>query len=169
MNSRLHSGGSSSIISAKSRKSLRIISINIQSIFSKTTEVEVFLNHFNPDIFCTSEHWMNENRLVSEINGNFSLVSSFCRQKFKNGGVGIYCKNSMLPEIKEINIKSQEKQFECSGIKITSLRSIIIVAYRSPDSNAKIFLNEMNDVLGTLSASYKKYNLIVYGDFNIDS
>ena len=136
--------------------------INIQSLISKVEELEVYLDANNVDILCISEHWLRCK--INSIGNNFINMSTFCRTKFKNGGVAIFCRQNIFNEIKVINLNSTEKEFECAAIEYN--KTIILTVYRSPASCVKYFLSKLHDTLLSLYDINKQ--IILTGDFNID-
>jgi hypothetical protein len=83
--------------------------VNIQPISSKIEELEVYLDANSVDIFCVSEHWLTCQ--INSIGRNFINATTFCRSKFKNGGVAIYCRQNLYSDIKVLNLTSIEKEF----------------------------------------------------------
>ena len=136
--------------------------INIQSLISKVEAIEVYLDANNVNILCLSEHWL---RCKINSNGNkFINLSNFCRTKFKNGGVTIFCWQNIFNEKKVINLNSIEKYFECAAIEYSKI--IILTVYTSPASCVEIFLSKLHDSLLSLYDINKQ--IILTGDFNID-
>lgn len=61
-----------------------------------------------------------------------------------------------------------EKVFECCAVEIPSNNLIIICLYRTPNSNVISFLNTLDTMLHELNR-YKKKNIVILGDFNINT
>jgi exonuclease III len=126
-------------------------------------------------LLCLSEHWLLESQLKQINITNYTLVNSFCRLNSKHGGVGVFSKNSL-------NIKLEPlwdlNKFAIEGIKEITGASIhlnndtknskvnLIVLYRPPSSDLKIFQKEFEAILDKILKL--KSDIKVLGDFNID-
>ena len=90
-----------------SNKKLSIMSVNIQSLSAKFSELKDFLSQLSlnnslPDIICLQELWNLKD--VSSFNlAGYSQLECKLREKSQGGGVGIYFKSN-------INYRILEKQ-----------------------------------------------------------
>jgi hypothetical protein len=75
---------------------INILYINIQSVGSKILELESFLQSAYPiEILCLNEHWLSPNDIDVLSIDNYTVASSFCRSKYKHGGVAVLIHNSL--------------------------------------------------------------------------
>ncbi|KAL3269487.1 hypothetical protein HHI36_008554 [Cryptolaemus montrouzieri] len=56
-------------------------------------------------------------------------------------------------------------EFSCAVSKHQKL--VIIASYRPPSGNLDVFLGALENLLYELSTSYKKYKMLLSGDFNL--
>ena len=74
------------LITEKSVNGLRIAQTNIRSINNKITELQLFLQNYDPDIMCLTETWLSSDMPSSLfLPQNFSVVrwDNRCRYKVK--------------------------------------------------------------------------------------
>ena len=110
-----------------------------------------------------SEFWAKKDQLQSLYINGYCLGSYFCRERFKNGGVFIFVKNSLsYVNLDYVSNLSVEKDCECSAIKCTVKENeyFIILTYRSPDGNVSIFLDKLDTALDLLLKNHKKHNIM---------
>nr|CAH7768692.1 unnamed protein product [Callosobruchus chinensis] len=60
----------------------------MQCLRNKTEVVEIELAKYKVDIFCVSEHWLNEDQVQACTIQGYQLASMYYRSSCKNGGVG---------------------------------------------------------------------------------
>lgn len=145
-------------------KYLIIANQNTQGILSKFHEVELFLEDYNVDIFCITEHWLCSHQLMFNIAG-YSVISCFNRESAIRGGSLILVKPGIVAKNrKDIVELSVERTAELSCIELRQF--IVVCVYRPPGSDYQLFENVMNNVFSLLY-NCKKY-IMVCGDFNIN-
>lgn len=139
---------------------------------NKSGQLDIFLREEDPDIFCMSEHGLNEDDMSSHIIEGYNIAASFCRQQHKCGGVAIYAKTNI--EIEEY--MEQDKlsivvegnvEFAITRVKYEKNQQlIIIVLYRPPSGSLDTFFSVLNMILA--KGSLKKKDIVICGDINID-
>lgn len=148
---------------------MSLLLLNIQSIRSKISELELFLacNEY-PSIVIITEHWLNKNETV--FIERYTILSKFCRTNFIHGGTLILGRSDFLELYDFTNIERFDnlccdKDFEISVVYCACLKLYIVCIYRSPISNHNIFLVNLEAVLSNLSPHV---SVILTGDFNIN-
>lgn len=134
--------------------------------------MEFFLDTERIDIACFTETWLKNNESENiKING-YRLCTVFNRSEFKNGGVAVFCNNSLVDHVKEIKVLQsycKEKVIEVCGIELFYAKSSIkvIAIYRSPTADLNIFFEELDSILNCI-CSNPNCHVILCGDLNID-
>jgi hypothetical protein len=98
---------------------------------------------------------------------HYKLANSFCRDKDKHGGSCTFVSN-------EINVRGvtflknlrRDKELEISATELVDFKIIVICIYRSPDSDVKIFLGILDDIISKIIK--KGRFLVICGDLNIN-
>lgn len=74
-----------------------------------------------------------------------------------------------VEEITDIRRTSVEGHIECSSIRITSSRKIIIICiYRPPVGDLQIFFRSVSNILHFCQTKYRNHKIVLAGDFNIN-
>lgn len=136
------------------QKQYTIMHGNIQCLRNKTGRLEVELQAKTAETICLSEHWLKEEEVASTTIEGYHVVSSFCRRKFKNGGVIIFAKEgSNCTEIKSVAKLSVEIDFECVGITWDSPYGTlaILCVYRAPSGNLTTFHEGIEQALNQVA------------------
>lgn len=137
--------------------------LNIQSIKSKSDQIQHLLTDSNLDFLCLSETWLHEHApsaalvVPGYVNFRRDRVGS------KGGGVMIYAKDNIHCD----EIRWSNHELECIGLNVTlspQMSFILIVIYRPPSSNVD-FYEKFNNMLK--ECNFKK-EVIIMGDFNIN-
>nr|CAI5829164.1 unnamed protein product [Callosobruchus analis] len=122
---------------------ISVLHLNIQSLRSKVSEIEIILNENSIDCLCVNEHWLYGDEFsVLKLSG-YCTASDFCRSLKAHGG---------------------ELHYEVSGILLTNVATQIITVYRAPNGDLGRCLEILSAVLESLDP---KLNIIVSGDFNV--
>lgn len=136
--------------------------------------VEICLSEFNDrhkdiHILCFSETFVRANNEINICINDFTLATSYSRNKENRGGVCILIKHFLDYKIirlcKEMAV---EKVFECCGIEIPLYNCTIVCVYRTPNSNIHLFFNKLELLLHKLSDK-KNNKIILVGDLNINT
>ena len=146
-----------------------IFHLNINSLRNKIDEFNIIINDVKPEVVCLTEHHLVEDEIFLYKLDGYSLVSYYCRNTCKDGGVAIYVKNCIKARklhLKNVNCIDKNFEFCCAQINYSGINHAvnIIAFYRTPDANAIQFLEEMPVLLDELVNTSK--SLVVCGDFN---
>ena len=81
---------------------------------NKTYELKFFsVSLNNVDILCVAEYWLQDKEVCYFSMKNFKMASSFCRNKYKHGGVAIFTKEHIIcKNISFTTHLNEEKHFE---------------------------------------------------------
>lgn len=120
----------------------------------------------NLRIVIFSEHWLSEQeKFMYPLNG-FNLVSIFCRETTKRGGVCIYLHESLVGrQVTELMNFGVQETGEVAAVHIGELSMIIIGIYSS-DYNQEGFLEVLYNLLSYCEGHFSDSKIIVAGDFN---
>ena len=168
------------IIKMKSKKGLRLLSWNIQSLRAKFNEFKEFIDIFHRencffDIIGLQECWELKNYDLYQLE-NYNFIHK-TRTQSNGGGICYFInKKFKFKELKNLSI-FEEKVIECLTIEIElSKKEKLIVSnlYRSNANHATYSTSEQNsrflDAFSTLQAdlSSLKKNSYIMGDLNYD-
>ena len=148
---------------------------NIAGLLSKSNALTVCLNELlerdiQVDILCITEHFMMEGYETLLNIPNYCLAAKFCRKESKRGGACILVKNGhQWKEVPNVSKMSTTGVFECCAIELVNYKSVFVCVYRAPNNkNFNECLNKLETLLQELiKKNYK--NIVVAGDFNIDT
>lgn len=149
---------------AQKRKTLRLISLNFQSIKNKVLETEVLVENSEPDIIVGTETWLNNNIFSAELLP--STYNIFRRDRADSyGGLLIAVKNDLVCTP---IFTSKDHELLCVRLQLTRQKSFIIWAYYRPpnttcEDNARMTVAEMSKVRSDNSKS----DFWLTGDFNL--
>ena len=141
---------------------------NIRGISSKIDELRTSLCYNRPKIICLTKHHLKTNEINNTNLDQYTLGASFCRKKYKCGGVCIYiCKYFQFSTINLENY-CKEKDFEICALKLNLQKHnfIIICTYRAPTGDFTHFWTQLEIILNELHNISNEF--ILCGDFNID-
>lgn len=149
---------------AQKRKTLRLISLNFQSIKNKVLETEVLVENSEPDIIFDTETWLNNNIFSAELLP--STYNIFRRDRADSyDGLLIAVKNDLwcTPIF-----TSKDHELLCVRLQLTREKSIIIGPYYRPpnttcEDNARMAVAEMSKV----RSDNPKSDFWLTGDFNL--
>lgn len=164
----------------KKSKNKLFLSINVQSLPSKFSEFEEFVNvlsrnECSPDFICLQEIWQipDENSIQLK-NYNFEYI---CRSNgVQGGGVGIFVRKGIRYSIIKEKSTFVDKVIETLFIEVTEGTSKYIVGsvYR-PNSKHKNMtfneqMNEFHELFSLQIAHFTslKIPIFILGDFNYD-
>jgi hypothetical protein len=140
--------------------------VNVCCIRNKILELEDICRENQVNIICVSEHWLKDSQVDLFVPSNFIPAQVVCRTFRKNGGVGIYIRNSITFAVIDLSQFYLELDFECCGIKLTEDNVFILSIYRSPSGDINNFLENFELTVKRLHKNNQK--LIIAGDFNIE-
>lgn len=155
------------LINKQKSSEINLLHLNIQCLNNKIDELNFLLCDFKFDIISMCEHWLSENQLKSINLYNYNLVSFFCRETNKHGGVCVFLNDKIKYRTIDVTKFCTELHAEFCAVEIIKISTVIITCYRSPKyGNFQCFLNSMNELLSYISSKY--INIIMAGDFNIN-
>lgn len=118
------------------------------------------------DIICLSETFIKRGSESNLKIRNYKLVSSYSRDNERRGGTCILLKNEV--DYINLDITTPVKyDFEYCATELVNYGLIIVCIYRTPSSNVRNFLNNLDFLLAKLTRKRNK-QLILCGDWNID-
>jgi hypothetical protein len=113
-------------------------------------ELESFLQSAYPiEILCLNEHWLSPNDIDVLSIDNYTVASSFCRSKYKHGGVAILIHNS-LKLWQSLNTVQYCEELHCeiAGIAFNGCRLYTI--YKPPAGNFDLFIEKLEFLLQSI-------------------
>ncbi|XP_039299029.1 uncharacterized protein LOC120354929 [Nilaparvata lugens] len=147
--------------------------LNIQHLKNKLLELDVVLDEMKPDILCLSEHGLKSSEINLVNISGYSLITYFCRESYRGGGVSIFFKNNRNIVSNVINSHfledfCEEKVLEVCllSIKLQNEEIYLLSLYRSPSCEVKPFIENLDKILSKLPINRNK---IILGDFNINT
>lgn len=158
----------------RNNTALSVLHQNIAGLISKTELIELTLNELSEqnacfDILCFSESFIKSgNESKVHISG-YHMAAALSRRFQKRGGVCIFCsKKIQSKEIEFVKGLSEEHIFECCGVEIPSIKTIIVCIYRPPTANCSIFFQKLELLLNRLKRR-TRFKVVIAGDLNIDT
>lgn len=139
--------------------------VNIQSLKSKISEFEIFLQNYNFGFLFVNEHWCKYDEIGYLNICNYDLISSFCRRDHIHGGVAIYALKVINNCVSLDNINNLSIEIHCEMAAAAYKNIKFMTVYRSPDGNFDMFLERLNTALNFLIKNTKI--IFVTGDFNV--
>ena len=141
--------------------------LNINSLRNKIVDLREIMRKLSPDYLVLSETKLDDSFPNAQFYiDNYEIRARRDRDKHGGGLIefvrrGFICKR--LP-----NFETKHSESICSELLIAKKKWLIMSIYRPPTSeNLNLFFDEMTTVLSKASENYE--NLIVMGDFNIDT
>lgn len=144
---------------------------NVQSLKNKILEVELCIRNINPTplFICLTEHWYTEPEKCLMKLETYTMKSAWCRRNMIHGGSCIFVKDDLeTEELNDIKHKSVEGHLECSSVVCRPIKTVIVCIYRPPTGILDTFFETLGDILDTCQNNFKKYKIILCGDFNIN-
>ena len=163
-------------LTRKTNKCFSILSTNIQSLNSKFSELEAFVDdlsktNFKFSVICLQEAWLTDNDDLCL----FSLPGYDCISQGKHcsgkGGLVIYVDNTYISKVK-LNINMHESweglivRITGGGLTKTVTLGNIYRPPRSRNDDLNSFINEFGYIISSLENNNS--HLIFAGDFNIN-
>jgi exonuclease III len=150
-------------------KQLRIIQQNVQCLRNKTYSIECLLqSDFKCDLFLMTEHWLELDEIEVLNMENYSLISHFCRQSRKDGGVCVYAHNTLTILNRDDLCKfSVEMHIEIAAVQIIQINLIVLCVYRSnTEGDFAVFIRQL-ELLLSITINEDSH-VLVMGDVNVD-
>ena len=162
-------------------KLLKIMSLNIQSLTAKFSELKDFLSQLSisnslPDIICLQELWNIHDTTLFNLKG-YSPLECILRKNSQGGGVGIYFKENINYRILMKQSIFIEKVYESllAEVWLSDTDKLIVGSIYRPNSKIKNltqqqqfdqFTEFLNNTLDEFSSNNSE--ILFCGDFNID-
>ena len=162
----------------QSKPGLCILDLNIQNIYTKFDEFELFVNRVNSgntiSAICLNECWLNENSDLSGIQlPNYNMFYKLGNRVGHNHcGLVIYIHEQF--NCKEVMLENDNTAWDYLCVELShqspnSKKYIISNTYRLPTDtidDVQIFTNEFSAFLTTVK--HRNQNAYICGDFNIN-
>uniref|UniRef100_A0A1B6LJA2 Endonuclease/exonuclease/phosphatase domain-containing protein n=1 Tax=Graphocephala atropunctata TaxID=36148 RepID=A0A1B6LJA2_9HEMI len=137
---------------------------------TKINRLNHLLSETCPTFVVLTEHGLKQTDIENTKLEGYSLVSVFCRNEHRLGGVAIYCKDRLVNNTETIDITDlcEERLFE-AALAHTSIKGkhlYILGVYRPPGGNVQASLDILSNILDHMQAHNKP--LVITGDINID-
>ena len=152
---------------------VRTLYWNAQSISNKLDYILKLLHDLQIDVLFIVEHWLTYNEIKLIKIPGYYLGDCYCRPIKKHGGSAIFIKDALVgSNIVDISSMACDFVFEISTSFISSLNVLCVSIYRVPEQNRSVvddFLNRLYEFLNLVFNKYSNLNIILAGDFNIDT
>ena len=156
-------------------KGLKIVHLNIRSLFRKVDQLRCILEGSNIDIFTISETWLHPNidsRMI-DIEGYTAYRSDRCSDslgvKKRGGGLITYIKNgsySVSSQNAE-NVSNKDLEIQWFKIKRDKTKTITLAnVYRPPTGKVDQAIKIIEKGLNSIARPTEE--VVILGDFNID-
>lgn len=137
--------------------------------------LEQFIQDNECHFLAISEHWLNQDQLISYSLPGFLLVSSFCRPLNRHGGTAIFIRDYFKRFFVRTDICKLSAQyiFECCAVQCkvnNNLNLIVICVYRSSEPNLgdiERFFEKLALLLDILNGE-RSARFVIVEDFNVD-
>jgi len=146
----------------------KLANLNAQCLTNKIEHLQQILHDSKLEVLCISEHWYSEANYNTIFVPGYKVPSIYCRSEYIHGGVLILTKEHLGTKILDLTTYTSEKHLEACGIAIPQIHAIVIVVYRSPNGNEEQFIESFNDMVENIRNEFKKENIFIAGDYNVD-
>uniref|UniRef100_A0A1B6HQM4 Reverse transcriptase domain-containing protein n=3 Tax=Proconiini TaxID=565685 RepID=A0A1B6HQM4_9HEMI len=155
----------------KFKDKIQIFHQNIDWLCNKIDRLNHFLHIHKPDLVVLTEHGLSELTLKNVCLVDYCLVTAFCRESHRKGGVAIYKHTDMANEVESVNIADHSEELVCemSSIRITFDRKsclYILGIYRPPSAPLDNALALLTDTLSLLPCDNS--GICIVGDINVN-
>ena len=149
-----------------SKRKIRILVINFQSLRSKRESFWAMLEYCEPDIVLATETWLNQTIAEREIlPENYRFVARRDRPNSTYGGVAIIAKHDL--DATEIDLKFSSElmdaSFYCKDLK----KPVVVCSLYRPTDNNLDYSQELCSAVTEINNSYKDHILWLGGDANL--
>jgi Reverse transcriptase (RNA-dependent DNA polymerase)/Endonuclease/Exonuclease/phosphatase family len=171
----------SDFVKLKHSNNLKIMSLNIQSLTAKFSELKnliasLQINNCEPDILCLQELWQFNTDVDFSIAGYHPLLYKIRSNNVQGGGVGIYVKNVYnFTHLSAVSV-FHDRLFESIFCEISiGPKKIVIGSIYRPTKSVYNFspavqFEQFCEILTNVTSEIQKSNKEMYllGDLNID-
>lgn len=147
----------------------KIIFQNIQSIYNKQHLLEAFIND-KPTYkaICMCETWLTKDKLETLQFSGYKTAASYCRRSRSGGGVCIILEDHIeCIECCDIGDMTIEYCLEVCACKLPKQNLIIVTLYWNRREE-EVFISQLKQIMHFINNKYKKFNVIIGGDFNLN-
>ena len=154
-------------------KGLKIVHLNIRSLFKKLDQLRLILMHQPVDILAITETWLNP-----KIHDNMIKINGYSAHRLdrdvkgskRGGGLILYIRENKGYTFKEhsqtISSKNHEAQW-CTITRTHAKNILLCNIYRPPKGKVAKTIKYLSDSLENLNAR-SKAEVYIIGDLNID-
>jgi hypothetical protein len=146
-------GGREACAAPASRKNLKVLYTNAQSVVSKIYELTSNVSDMDPDLILLMESWCN-NQITDAFLSlpGYELINELRKDRYdtdrgRSDGLLVYAKNDLTISALQTN---KTEDFQCCKFKVSDI--IMYFIYRSPSSG----LNSFSGMLDLLREAEKK-------------
>lgn len=151
------------------QKGLKLCQLNIRSLLPKLDELEFTLLDGSLDFVGFTESWLHANVHDSMLFKKGFHVERQDRVNGKRGGgLCCYIKDSIEYTRLARHVNNSDAEIMSVVMRRSHQKNILIIlVYRPPQGNVKIFLETLRNYINDLRDT-SSMNLVILGDFNID-
>lgn len=144
-----------------------ILHLNIRSIRKNFDNFLAFLStiQLKAHVIVLSETWLPSNDGTPFLIPGYNTFHSYATFN-QNDGVSIFVQDDLLSSFKLLTISHCNSSLITIKLKNSNLS--ILCLYRSPSRNAKLFLENLNNYLDSLTTQQINSQIFLVGDINID-
>ena len=164
-----------SIQKLKSHKGLKLLHLNVRSLFLKIDQCRIAFEDAHLDIMTLSETWLNNSIPTSAVDlANYSSLRLDRKlantNKKRGGGLITYVHQKHqrnIVELPEISVSNKHCEALWTRVNMTHCKDIIVCnIYRPPGSNLKSCIDYLESSLSRINL--KKVDIFIMGDLNVD-
>ena len=144
-----------------------ITSLNARSVNNKFQKIRDAVHKIDPSILCIQETWGQNSSTDYSIKGFHKPIMVVRKSKGMNAGGGVaFC---IKDSVKYAKIKAPfgEKEIETISIVLPDIKVIVTHIYRG-FGDVHVATDKLTTHIDDAINSYKGYELVVVGDFNVD-
>jgi len=151
------------------KKGLKLGHLNINGLYEKLDQLEIFLTQFSFDVLFISETHLNINQPYPNLHIPGYNFLRQDRERFW-GGLGCFYKDSLSVVLSESAHFNDENEALTVTLNPPHNKPILLsCVYRKPSSPHSLFLEDLNTHLSKLSTLLgSSMECYIFGDFNID-
>ena len=124
----------------------RILQFNIRGLVNKQDDLKNLLNTHQIDVALLCETWLNDYNLHRIDIGGYNLLYRN-RSTRKGGGVCILVKDSLKHRSYDIKVDSSILEHISVEIRTNTKNLLLTSAYRPPNTDSRMFINEYQSLL----------------------
>ena len=144
-------------------KGLKIVHLNIRSLFLKMDLLRSWVSFYKPHVITISETWLSGNITDEQIQINDYILFRSDRSNRRGGGVATYVSTKLKPLLISAQVDSED--IDCLFVQLNlHLNKKLTIGnfYRAPSASA----DSARAILATINSLSCPTELIILGDFN---